>query len=112
MPELPEVETVKRGLKPFILNKKIVQVEVKSDKGFQGAEADVNETRVIGLRRRGKALLIDLDNGFTLMIHLRMTGQQNIWRKEATGYWSATTETEPERSTLWPWTRGRWPSWR
>ena len=93
MPELPEVETVKRGLKPFILNKKIVQVEVKSDKGFQGAEADVNEARAIGLRRRGKALLIDLDNGFTLMIHLRMTGQL-IWRGASLSEHTVSVETE------------------
>lgn len=81
MPELPEVETIKRGLEPLILKKKIVEVDVDSTtpKAFQGDEANVVEAKVVGLRRKGKALLIDLDNGYTMMIHLRMTGQL-IWR--------------------------------
>ncbi len=81
MPELPEVETVKRGLEPFILNKKIVQIKVDCEKSFIGDKAQAENVKVIGLRRRGKALLIDLSNNFTLMIHLRMTGQL-IWRGE------------------------------
>lgn len=80
MPELPEVETVKRGLKPLILNKKIVQVRVAEPKCFLGETTEVEGAKVVGLRRRGKALLIDLDNGRTVMVHLRMTGQL-IWRK-------------------------------
>ena len=80
MPELPEVETVKRGLKPLLLNKKIVQVRVAEPKCFLGEVTEVEGAKVAGLRRRGKALLIDLDNGRTVMVHLRMTGQL-IWRK-------------------------------
>ena len=80
MPELPEVETVKRGLRPLILNKKIVQVRVAEPKCFLGEVTEVEGAKVVGLRRRGKALLIDLDNGRTVMVHLRMTGQL-IWRK-------------------------------
>jgi len=79
MPELPEVETVKRGLKPFILNKKIVQVKIDSEKEFIGNKTKVEGAVVVGLRRKGKALLVDLDNGYTFMVHLRMTGQL-IWR--------------------------------
>lgn len=80
MPELPEVETIKRGLTKFILNKKIVQVEVFEGKSVKNGEL----TSVVGatineLRRFGKALVIDLDNGISLMVHLRMTGQL-IWR--------------------------------
>ena len=80
MPELPEVETVRRGLRPLILNKKIVQVRVAEPKCFLGEVTEVEGAKVAGLRRRGKALLIDLDNGRTVMVHLRMTGQL-IWRK-------------------------------
>ena len=80
MPELPEVETVKRGLRPLILNKKIVQVRVAEPKCFLGEVTEVEGAKVVGLRRRGKALLIDLDNERTVMVHLRMTGQL-IWRK-------------------------------
>lgn len=79
MPELPEVETVRRGLRGFILNKKIIRVAPEPGKGFQGDVKNVNGATVVDLRRKGKALLIDLDNGYTMMIHLRMTGQL-IWR--------------------------------
>ena len=76
MPELPEVETIRRGLSKFILNKKIVQAEVLCEKSWVGER--VTGT-VVALRRYGKALIIDLDTGKSLMIHLRMTGQL-IWR--------------------------------
>ena len=80
MPELPEVETIKRGLMNYILNKKIVQVEVFEEKSVKNGElTSVNGAKIIGLRRFGKALVIDLDNGISLMVHLRMTGQL-IWR--------------------------------
>lgn len=81
MPELPEVETIKRGLAPLIIKKKIVQVEIDphTQKSFQGEEANVVDVTVKDIRRRGKALLIDLDNDYTMMVHLRMTGQL-IWR--------------------------------
>ena len=75
MPELPEVETIRRGLKDCILNKKIVQVEVCCEKSFVGDVSEVVGQKVVDLRRRGKALLIDLSGGVTLLVHLRMTGQ-------------------------------------
>ncbi|MBR2767004.1 bifunctional DNA-formamidopyrimidine glycosylase/DNA-(apurinic or apyrimidinic site) lyase [Candidatus Saccharibacteria bacterium] len=72
MPELPEVETVKRGLKGFILGAKIKQIKVLCEKSFIGKPV---YGRVRDIRRFGKALIIDLDNDMSLMIHLRMTGQ-------------------------------------
>ena len=75
MPELPEVETIKRGLSKFIVKQKIRKVEILCEKSFIGPVEMVVGRTVVGLRRRGKALLIDLSGGITLMIHLRMTGQ-------------------------------------
>lgn len=72
MPELPEVETIRRGLKDFITNKKIIRIDVLCDKSFIGEPLTGT---VKNLRRFGKALVIDLDNKNSLMIHLRMTGQ-------------------------------------
>ena len=72
MPELPEVETIRRGLKDFILKKTLVSTKILCEKSFIGAP--ITGT-VIDLRRFGKALIIDLDNRQSLMIHLRMTGQ-------------------------------------
>lgn len=75
MPELPEVETIRRGLKDFILNKKIAKIEVFCDKSFQGEPNLVENHTITSIRRFGKALILDLDNNYSLMVHLRMTGQ-------------------------------------
>lgn len=72
MPELPEVETIRRGLRKFILKKTITSIEVLCDKSFIGTPTTGT---VIDIRRFGKALILDLDNKKSLMIHLRMTGQ-------------------------------------
>ncbi|MBR0460582.1 DNA-formamidopyrimidine glycosylase [Candidatus Saccharibacteria bacterium] len=147
MPELPEVETVRRGLKKYILNKKIIRIVVFEDKSFKDALPDdsrhassrpssrgssltrsqpvakclessdkaprlgakylklpdetsqsgakyleLPDKTIQGLKRFGKALVIDLDDGCSLMIHLRMTGQL-IWRGE-TGEFAAGHPSE------------------
>lgn len=72
MPELPEVETIRRGLKEFIVKKKLLRTTILCEKSFIGKPV---VGVVTGIRRYGKALVIDLGNGWSLMIHLRMTGQ-------------------------------------
>ncbi|MBR3137900.1 bifunctional DNA-formamidopyrimidine glycosylase/DNA-(apurinic or apyrimidinic site) lyase [Candidatus Saccharibacteria bacterium] len=72
MPELPEVETIRRGLNQFILNKKIKKITTLCEKSFVGTPSI---GKVKAIRRFGKALVLDLDNQKSLMIHLRMTGQ-------------------------------------
>lgn len=79
MPELPEVETVRRGLQPLILKKKIRGIRVDEEKCFRGDVRNIEGAAVVEIRRRGKALIVDLDNGWSVMVHLRMTGQL-IWR--------------------------------
>ena len=79
MPELPEVETVRRGLQSLIVSKTITAEEHDTEKGFPNAAADVQNfligATVMAIHRRAKVLLIELDNGYSLMIHLKMTGQ-------------------------------------
>lgn len=75
MPELPEVETIKRGLEGFIKNVKITKITVFCDKSFIGDPKKAENCKIQALRRFGKALILDLDSGLSLMIHLRMTGQ-------------------------------------
>ena len=72
MPELPEVETIRRGLSRFIIKNKLKDTEILCQKSFIGAPTTGVVTNI---RRFGKALIIDLDNNNSLMIHLRMTGQ-------------------------------------
>lgn len=72
MPELPEVETIRRGLIKFIKRQKLQQTDILCTKSFIGTPTT---GMVTDIRRFGKALVIDLDNNKSLMIHLRMTGQ-------------------------------------
>jgi len=79
MPELPEVETVRRGLQSLIVGLKIKDVSHDTPKSFPNATADVQEflidSSIVEVRRRAKVLLIDLSTNYTLVIHLKMTGQ-------------------------------------
>jgi len=80
MPELPEVETVRRGLHELIIGRIIKSVrEFESPKSFPNAASDIKafliEASVIDVRRRAKVLLIDLSSEYTLVVHLKMTGQ-------------------------------------
>ena len=75
MPELPEVETIRRGLDKLILRKKIAAVHILCEKSFRGDEKWLISQEIDKLDRRGKALLIHLSNQMWMMVHLRMTGQ-------------------------------------
>lgn len=78
MPELPEVETVKNGLEPFILNQQIKNVDIHRYDLRRVAPSNslalLKGQAIKALRRRSKYLYIDLSNGFTLIIHLGMSG--------------------------------------
>lgn len=80
MPELPEVETVRRGLAELLPGRVVARVVVfNSPKSFPNAPADVEQflygARVTAVRRRAKVLMIDLDTHYSLVVHLKMTGQ-------------------------------------
>jgi formamidopyrimidine-DNA glycosylase len=79
VPELPEVETVCRQLEPEIEGHRIERLEVHDARWCRPApaaelEAAIAGRRIAGLGRRGKYLLLGLDGGRTLVMHLRMTG--------------------------------------
>ena len=79
MPELPEVETIRIGLNRFLPGKVIADVWHDWPKSFPNAPADVARflvgAEVEDIRRRGKVLLIELSSKYSLVIHLKMTGQ-------------------------------------
>ncbi len=79
MPELPEVETVRRGLLPVMEGTRILQVDVnRPDLRWplpKRMAERVSGTRVMALRRRSKYLLADLSSGETLLLHLGMSGR-------------------------------------
>ena len=79
MPELPEVETVRRGLSSLIIGKVVSAEQHDTEKGFPNTPHDVTQfligATVTDVRRRAKVLMIDLSTGYSLLIHLKMTGQ-------------------------------------
>lgn len=79
MPELPEVETVRRGLSELIIGKTVHTETHDTAKGFPNAPDDVSRflvgATITDVRRRAKVLMIDLSNKYSLIIHLKMTGQ-------------------------------------
>lgn len=82
MPELPEVETVRRGLAPVMEGARIERLVLnRSDLRFPlpaGLAKQVEGQTVVGLGRRAKYLLIDLENGMTILSHLGMSGSFRI----------------------------------
>ncbi|MGH9246021.1 MAG: bifunctional DNA-formamidopyrimidine glycosylase/DNA-(apurinic or apyrimidinic site) lyase [Acidimicrobiales bacterium] len=81
MPELPEVETIRRGLEREVAGKRIKTVEIhgtrsirrhKSKKEFSSR---LEGAKITAVGRRGKYLVLKLDTGDRLVVHLRMSGQ-------------------------------------
>lgn len=89
MPELPEVETVRTGLSELIPGKTIAAVDFDWPKGFPNAPEDVAAflvgATITTIRRRAKVLLVDLSTDYTLVIHLKMTGQLVFRGKQSFG---------------------------
>lgn len=79
MPELPEVETVRAGLQRLLPGRAVSAAEHDTDKSFPNAPSDVAQflvgAEVAAVRRRAKVLLIELSSDYSLVIHLKMTGQ-------------------------------------
>lgn len=94
MPELPEVETIRRTLAPLVEGHTISQVEVLLPRLLKNAAAPdfcrrLTGCRIVKLARRGKYLLLYLDQSLVLVVHLRMTGR----------LYHVAGETEPDRFT-------------
>ena len=85
MPELPEVETVRRGLEHLIVGKKIVSVEVCVPKmvktGVEDFQLNILGQTFESIGRRGKYLLLNL-NRQTIISHLRMEGKYLLFEDE------------------------------
>jgi len=89
MPELPEVETVKRGLAKSWIGRTITGVELRRDnlrfpfpKDF---DIDLVDQKITDVRRRAKYLLIDLENGSVLLSHLGMSGRWTLDASDSSG---------------------------
>lgn len=90
MPELPEVETVRRSLLPVVLEKPIEKVEIPYPRilqhiTVQDFQAQLLGRRFLDLTRRGKYLIFDLEGELELVAHLRMTGRLIYYSDSAIG---------------------------
>lgn len=109
MPELPEVETVRIGLSKLLPKKTIKSVWHDTEKSFPNATQDVNQfligARILSVDRRAKVLLIHLDSNYSLVTHLKMTGQLVYRSNNDTERFGAGHPTEslvgvlPDKST-------------
>lgn len=75
MPELPEVEAIRMQLEKYLSGHKIQKVEIRNPRIFQGEVKNVEGASFKEFRRYGKVLSLDLDNEFSMVIHVKMTGQ-------------------------------------
>ncbi|MGE0599881.1 MAG: bifunctional DNA-formamidopyrimidine glycosylase/DNA-(apurinic or apyrimidinic site) lyase [Dehalococcoidia bacterium] len=94
MPELPEVETIRRDLEPLVVGRTITGVDIDPATIHLLAGAPIETLRenlvgrtITAMGRRGKYLMLTLDDGKVFVVHLRMTGRL-VWRKR---------EAEPEK---------------
>jgi len=88
MPELPEVETIVADLRPHLAGRTIISCDLLFPTIVRHPEPEVFIDAVAGmgitaLRRRGKYILIDLENDLVLVVHLGMTGQLRLFEPDA-----------------------------
>lgn len=80
MPELPEVETIKRELEKVVLNKRIMEVIINNPKVIKEPKREdfvkgLRNVTIKNILRKGKLLILELSTGKSLVIHLKLTGQ-------------------------------------
>jgi len=87
MPELPEVETVRRGLEQYVVGKKVVSAESFHRRTIKpsslGRLEMVTGSKILAVKRRGKFLWFELDRDFVLVAHLGMSGQLLVQQSNA-----------------------------
>lgn len=113
MPELPEVETVKRGLEPALLGRHFQRVELRrKDLRFpfpEGLGEAMAGARIDSLERRAKYILVHCSNGRSLILHLGMTGRFTIVRADGRSFEpgafyheaGGTAEPGPHDHVIW-----------
>ncbi len=83
MPELPEVETIRLGLQKYIVGHTITDLDVSLPKILTGDVKNIIGAKIIDVKRFGKGLVIDLNNGYSIAAHIKLTGQF-VYRDSAT----------------------------
>ena len=90
MPELPEVETVRRRVEPVLVGRTFEHVDIHDPRLVRPHEpaevaAELSGERVDAVERRGKYLIVRFETGRVLLVHLRMTGSLSHGRRGSLG---------------------------
>ena len=75
MPELPEVETIRRQLDKVLAGQKIKKIVKLHQKSLQGDSLKVAGKKIVAVKRKAKMIWVDLQGDCSLLVHLKMTGQ-------------------------------------
>ena len=82
MPELPEVETTKRGIEPYLRNQTIEKIKVRNNKlripFNQSLAKNIINTEIKEIKRRAKYIIFEFSNSYSIVIHLGMTGNLRV----------------------------------
>ncbi len=85
MPELVEVEIIKRQLEAKLLGKRFTKIEIKDPKIFKGDKNNILNSRITQIKRIGKILIICFENNFCLATHFKMSGRF-VFEKESKNF--------------------------
>lgn len=105
---MPEVETIRAGLAEKVVGLRLTDIEVLHPKSFQSpaelADQYAIGATITGLDRRGKVLIMELDSGYSLLFHLKMTGQMVLVKAGGERYagghpTKSMADTLPDKST-------------
>jgi formamidopyrimidine-DNA glycosylase len=84
MPELPEVESIRVQLEKFLVGHTVKKLEIRNPKYEMGEKDKIIGCKITSARRFGKVLVIDLSNNYSIVVHVKMTGQF-IYRNKRKG---------------------------
>ncbi len=99
MPELPEVETIMREVRPMVLHRSVVAAGSHPSERFRSAELAVGSS-FVEVGRRGKYLIFELSDGCDLVVHLGMTGRLRLTQEAAAGGGSASASGAAAGATV------------
>jgi formamidopyrimidine-DNA glycosylase len=94
MPELPEIETIKRYLEKDLIGRKIKDVKILNKKSFIGDKKKILNSKILKFERKGKMLIFRLNNGLNLIFHLKLTGQLLFYYTNSNEFLNAPNQSK------------------
>jgi len=102
MPELPEIETIKRYLEKDLIGRKIKDVIILNKKSFLGDKKEILNSKILKIERKGKMLIFRLNNSLNLVFHLKLTGQLLLYYTNSNEFLNAPNQSKHGSGRLEP----------